>query len=155
MPDTQPLSIVRHVPDEALPWVDAGDGVELKVLRVDEPAGRWVVRNRFQPGVTVQRHLHTGPVHGFTIAGRWTYPEYGEYYTAGSFIMEPAGSIHTLVVPEDNDEITDVIFDMEGANLNLDENDEVESVFNGPNTLAAYLALCEAQGFDAPTGILG
>ncbi len=35
--------------------------------------------------------------------------------------------MHTLTIPETNDEVTDVWFAVRDANLNVDENDEVES----------------------------
>jgi quercetin dioxygenase-like cupin family protein len=146
--------LVRHASDDDLPWVDATGGVWLKVLRVDVAAGIWVVRNRFEPGVRLPRHRHTGPVDGFTLSGRWHYLEYDWYSTAGSYIREPAGSVHTLHVPEDNDGLTDVLFVMEGVNLNLADDDTVESVFDGPGSLAAYLALAEAQGLGVPPVIV-
>ncbi|MDA8274974.1 MAG: 2,4'-dihydroxyacetophenone dioxygenase family protein [Actinomycetota bacterium] len=148
------MDVVRHVGQEDLPWVDAGDGVWLQVLRVDEPGGVWVVRNRFEPGVRLQPHRHTGPVDGFTVAGRWRYLEYDFTSTAGSFIREPAGSVHTLDVPGDNEEVTDVLFVIEGVNLNLRPDGSVETVTDGPGTLAAYRALCAAQGHAEPTGVL-
>jgi 2,4'-dihydroxyacetophenone dioxygenase len=148
------VEVVRHIGREDLPWVDAGCGVWLQVLRVDEAGGVWVVRNRFEPGVRLQPHRHTGPVDGFTVAGRWRYLEYDFVSTAGSFIREPAGSVHTLDVPGDNDEVTDVLFVIEGANLNLRPDGSVESVTDGPGTLAAYRALCVLQGHVEPTGVL-
>lgn len=148
---TQPISgVVPHVPDEQLPWIPAGDGVELKVLRVVSSAGLWIVRNRFRAGVQVPTHRHTGPVHGFTLTGRWHYAEYKIDYTAGSYIFEPANSVHTLTVNGDNTESTDVLFVMEGANLNLSESGEIERVDDGPTTLAYYLAACESQGLPRP-----
>src|ERR1039458_3885329 len=111
--------VVRHAAEDDLPWVHATGGIWLKVLRVDSANGIWVVRNRFEPGARLQTHRHTGPVDGFTISGRWHYLEYDFFNTSGSYIREPAGSVHTLDVPEDNEEITDVLFVMEGVNLNL------------------------------------
>jgi hypothetical protein len=93
-------------------------------------------------------------VDGFTISGRWHYLEYDFFNTSGSYIREPAGSVHTLDVPEDNEEITDVLFVMEGVNLNLAADGSVESVTDGAGTLAAYEAMAVAQGFDRPTGVL-
>jgi 2,4'-dihydroxyacetophenone dioxygenase len=145
--------MVGHVREEDLPWVWV-DSVGLQVLRVSPETGLWVVRNRFKPGARVQTHRHTGPVHGFTMTGRWKYAEYSVDYTAGTFIYEPAGSVHTLTVPADNTEETDVVLIMEGANLNLAEDGSVESVTDGPSALAAYLKLCEMQGSSQPTGIL-
>jgi hypothetical protein len=66
---------------------------------------------------------------------------------AGSFLYEPAGSVHTLTVLEDD---THVWFQMYGANLNLDADGSVESVFDGPGTLQAYYLLAEAEGKSRP-----
>ena len=139
-----------HRGEEELPWVDAGGGVELKVLMVRADESLWVIRNRFAPGVVVQRHRHTGPVYGYTVSGTWKYAEYPEVNRAGSFLFEPAGSVHTLAVPADNTEPTEVWFQMYGVNLNLDADGNVESVTDGPGVLAAYYALCKAQGLPRP-----
>ena len=142
-----------HVGEEDAPFVDLGNGVELQVLKVDVEAGLWVIRNRFQPGLVVERHKHTGCVHAFTLSGSWKYLEYPEVNRAGSYLFEPAGSIHTLVVPETNTEVTDVWFAIYGANLNLDADGNVESVLDAGFILEAYLALCEAEGHDRPNVI--
>jgi 2,4'-dihydroxyacetophenone dioxygenase len=146
--------VVRHAGEDDLPWVDATAGIWLKVLRVDANAGIWVVRNRFEPGARLQIHRHTGPVDGYTISGRWHYLEYDFYSTAGSYIREPAGSVHTLDVPADNDEVTDVLFVIEGALLDLAPDGSVESVIDGTTALVGYQALAVAQGFDPPTGVI-
>ena len=146
--------VVRHAGEDDLPWVDATGGIWLKVLRVDPARGIWVVRNRFEPGVRLQTHRHTGPVDGYTIAGRWHYLEYDFYATAGSYIYEPANSVHTLDVPADNTEDTDVLFVIQGALLNLDADGKVESVSDGPSVLEAYYALLEAEGKPRPNNIL-
>ncbi len=146
--------VVRHAGEDDLPWVDASGGIWLKVLRVDAAAGIWVVRNRFEPGVRLQTHRHTGPVDGFTVSGRWHYLEYDFFSGPGSYIREPAGSVHTLDVPEENTGVTEVLFVMEGVNLNLASDGSVESVTDGPGTLAAYEALAAAQGLARPTGVI-
>jgi hypothetical protein len=43
---------------------------------------------------------------------------------------------------------------MYGVNLNLAEDGSIESVADGSSALAAYYALCEAQGFDRPNVIV-
>ncbi len=146
--------VVRHVGDEDAPWVDTGYGVDLKVVRFDAMKGTWVIRNRFRPGTRLQIHRHTGPVDGFTLAGRWHYLEYDFYSTAGSYIYEPANSVHTLDVPEDNQGDTDVLFVIEGALLNLDPDGKVESFTDGPSILEAYFALLEAAGTPRPNGLI-
>jgi len=139
-----------HLGEEDAPFVDLGNGVELQVLKVDVEAGLWVIRNRFQPGLVVERHKHTGCVHAFTLSGSWKYLEYPEVNRAGSYLFEPAGSIHTLIVPEDNAEVTDVWFAIQGANLNLDENDEIQMVIDAALIRDVYLGACEAAGLPRP-----
>jgi 2,4'-dihydroxyacetophenone dioxygenase len=146
--------VVRHVGDDEVPWVDTGTGVDLKVIRVDLTTGTWAIRNRFRPGVRLQRHRHTGAVDGFTLSGRWRYLEYDFVATAGSYIHEPAGSVHTLHVPEDATEPADVFFVIEGALLNLREDGSVESYVDAEGIVAAYDALLEAQGLSRPRGVL-
>ena len=119
-------------------------------LDVDVEAGLWVVRNKFQPGYVVQTHKHTGEVYAFTQSGSWKYREYPEVNTAGSYLFEPAGSVHTLTVPDDNTEVTDVWFAIRGANLNLDADGNVESVYDAGFMRDAYFMLCEAQGLPRP-----
>lgn len=143
-----PVPAAIHRGDDELPWVSVGEGVELKVLMVRDDL--WVIRNRFAPGVGVPTHRHTGAVYAHTLAGAWKYAEYPEVNRAGSFLYEPPGSVHTLTVPADNEGPTDVIFQIHGANLNLDADGRVESVTDGPGVLAAYLAVCEAAGFPRP-----
>jgi 2,4'-dihydroxyacetophenone dioxygenase len=152
-PDSQ-QDTVRVVGAEDAPWAETGMGVLLKVVRFDSQRGTWVIYNRFRPGVQLQTHRHTGSVDAFTSAGRWHYLEYDFYVTAGSYLYEPANSVHTLHVPEDNQEDTDVCFIIEGALLNLAADGSVESVSDGPGTLAAYYALLEAQGDPRPNGLI-
>jgi quercetin dioxygenase-like cupin family protein len=143
--EERPVAV--HIGADDLPWVDIGDGSKLKVLQVKATEGLWIVQNIFQAGYTVPTHRHTGPVWGYTISGAWRYKEYEYVNRAGSFLYEPAGSTHTLECIEDD---TNVWFQMYGANLNLDPEGNIESVFDGPGTLAAYYALCEAAGLPRP-----
>jgi 2,4'-dihydroxyacetophenone dioxygenase len=120
----------EHIGDADLPWVSSHrmDGVEIKVVTAKVKEGIWIVRNRFAPGVELQPHKHTGQVHAFTLSGAWGYRESEYLNTAGSFLYEPAGSIHTLYVPESNTEVTDIWFAIWGANLNMDAAGDIESV---------------------------
>ncbi|MEZ5144305.1 MAG: 2,4'-dihydroxyacetophenone dioxygenase family protein [Acidimicrobiales bacterium] len=144
-----------HRGESELPFVDLGDGSLLQLLQVDLDQGLWVIRTKFQPGMVVQTHKHTGCVFAFTLAGSWKYREYPEVNRAGSYLFEPALSVHTLTVPEDNTEMTDVFFAIYGANLNLDAEGNVEMVIDAGLMLDVYYNLCEAQGFDRPDVILG
>ncbi len=144
-----PTATLRR--EEELPFVDLGDGSTLQLLQVDVDAGIWVIRTRFQPGMTVDTHKHPGVVHAFTLSGSWKYLEYpDEVNVAGSYLFEPAGSVHTLHVPEANDEITDVFFTIHGANLNLDAAGNVTTVIDAGGIRDFYLAMCEADGHGRP-----
>lgn len=134
-----------HRSEQDLPFVDMGDR-QLQVLQVDLAAGLWIVRDRFNPGVVMQTHRHTGPVQAFTQSGSWFYREYPDALNkAGSFLFEPAGSQHTLTVPESNSEPTDVWFRIVGALLNLAPDQSVETVSDATTVLAAYRSACIDQ----------
>lgn len=139
-----------HRGESELPFVALGDGTHLQVLQIDVEKGLWVIRTRFEPGVTVPTHKHTGEVFAFTLAGSWKYVEYPEVNTAGSYLYEPAGSIHTLTVPEENEGLTDVWFAIYGANLNLAADGSVETVVDAGLIRDTYFALCEANGHGRP-----
>jgi hypothetical protein len=49
----------------------------------------------------LSRHRHPAPVHGFVLRGAWRYLEHAWLATAGSYVFEPPGETHTLIVPED------------------------------------------------------
>ena len=149
--DGPPLALHRGESD--FPFVPYQDGVTFQLLQVDLEAGFFVVRVRGEPGRTIQRHKHTGEVFAFTSAGSWKYLEYPEVNTAGSYLYEPAGSVHTLLFPETNTEITDVSFVLHGANLNLDAEGNVESVLDASAALAVYYAACENAGLPRPNVI--
>ena len=136
-----------HLGADDLPFVDIGDGAKLKVIMAKEREGLWIVENFFQAGYEVQKHKHTGPVYAYTVSGAWKYAEYDYVNRAGSFLYEPAGSVHTLQCVEDE---THVWFQIYGANLNLDADGNVESVVDAGGILAAYYALCEAERLPRP-----
>jgi 2,4'-dihydroxyacetophenone dioxygenase len=144
MTDTAPTAVHRGA--DELPFVDDGHGNDLQLLQVDLANGVWVVRNQFDPDTTLQIHKHTGHVYAFTLSGSWHYLESPEAVnTAGSYLYEPAGSIHTLHVPATNDGQTDVWFTIHGANLNLDAEGRVETVIDAAAVLSYYRHMCEKQ----------
>src|SRR5688500_14626063 len=149
VPPAPPPAI--HLGADDIPFVEIGGGNLLKVLHVSESQGYWVVENVFQTGFAVPTHRHTGPVWAFTVSGAWKYAEYDYVNRAGSFLFEPAGSVHTLTCIEND---TQVWFQMYGCNLNLDADGNIDSITDGAGTLAAYYALCEAQGLPRPNVVV-
>ncbi len=141
-----------HFGADELPFVDIGDGSLLKVLLVKPQEGLWIVENIFQEGYEVDKHRHTGPVFGYTRSGAWKYKEHDYVNREGSFLFEPAGSVHTLQCIEND---TRVWFQMYGSNINLDADDNITSVVDGQLTLDFYLAVCEEQGLPRPNVLVG
>ncbi len=131
------------------PWVDVPGG-QRRVVHADIPGGVWALGVRYEPGSGTERHRHTGQVFGWTLRGRWLYTEYGIEYTAGSFVHETAGSTHTLVVPADNDQVTEVLFVVHGANLMLDDDDRVIRINDAYSMGERYRRLCVEQGHPVP-----
>lgn len=135
---------VGHVTEDAAPWVDVVGG-QRRLVYSNVDQGVWALGARYEPGSGTERHSHTGEVFGWTISGRWMYAEYGIEYSAGSFVHEPAGGTHTLIVPTDNTTITEVLFVVHGANLILDDNDEIVRINDATTFRARYLSLCDEQ----------
>lgn len=143
-----PASFMRSHDD--LPFVTFDEGITFQLLKADVENGLFVVRVRFEPGVTIPKHKHTGDVHAFTHAGSWKYLEYPEVNTTGSYLYEPAGAVHTLHVLADNTEVTDVSFVVSGANLDMDEDDNIINVLDAGAIREIYLVQCQEEGHEKP-----
>ena len=142
-----------HRAEDDLPFVTFFEGLDFQLLQASVENGLWVVRTRFQPGVTIATHRHTGEVFAVTFSGSWRYLEYPEVNTAGSYLYEPAGSVHTLHVPASNAGVTDVWFAIRGANLNLDEQGNVTSVWDATFLIETYFDRCAKAGYGRPSVI--
>ena len=133
--------------DEDLPWVALPDGSLLQLLQVDLNQNLWVVRNRLKPGFGIDTHYHTDPVFAFTQSGEWFYKEYPDKVNkAGSYLYEPAHSIHTLTVAADAKEDAVVWFAVFGSNVNINDKGDVTSVLDAATLLKVYRMLCAADG---------
>ncbi|MFG0723388.1 2,4'-dihydroxyacetophenone dioxygenase family protein [Pseudomonas sp. GLN_6] len=123
-------------------------GVDVQPLYLDPNLGVWTLRVRFHPGVTLPTHYHTGPVHLFTMSGKWNYLEYPDQpQTAGCYLYEPGGSIHTLHVPADNTEITDTFMVVYGANVNFHEGNFV-NVMDATDIMQVIDRLVQERGLE-------
>jgi quercetin dioxygenase-like cupin family protein len=140
-----------HRGDGELPWVDAGGGTLIRVLHVSEARELFIIENLLSADTQSPTHRHTGPVWGYTQAGAWEYLENDFVNRAGSFLYEPAGSVHTLHAIEEG---TRAWFQIYGSILNLDADGVVERVIDAPTILTAYRELCEANGLPAPNVVV-
>jgi 2,4'-dihydroxyacetophenone dioxygenase len=130
-----------------------GPGVDFQPLFLDPSNGVWCIRALFAPGITLPSHLHTGPVHAYTLSGCWYYAEHPDQpQTAGSYLYEPASGIpHLFRTPEDNTEVTEIIFTVFGANVNFDENGGFHSVMDASFIEGLVKHLAASQGLDGVT----
>lgn len=139
-----------HIGIDEAPFIQIEPGFELQLLHVDLKQGLWVIRTRWAPGSAVARHYHAGPVLAVTLQGGWYYREYPDQVNSpGSYLFEPAGSIHTLTVPADQDGPTVVWFAITGPNVNLSDTDQVVSIVDAGSLLGLYRAGCEAMGLSS------
>ena len=99
--------------DERL-WVPLGPGVWSRPLHFNVTHGQWTHLIRVTRSGIVTCHRHAGPVFGFVLKGTWHYLEHDWRATEGGFVFEPPGETHTLVVPEDCEEMQ-TIFQVSGA----------------------------------------
>jgi hypothetical protein len=107
-------------PEDDRLWVPIGPGRWSRPLCLNVSQGYWVHFIKVtEPGI-ISRHRHPAPVHGFVVEGKWRYLERNWEATAGSYLYEPPGDVHTLVVDEGNEMIT--LFHNTGALLYCDED---------------------------------
>lgn len=143
--------------DEA-PWLEEtlAPGVSVKPLRLDLEAGVWVILAKFRPGSRVPLHYHTGEAEVFTQSGRWNYVEYPDQpQTAGSYLYEPAGSVHTLEVPADNTEDTVMLVRVRGANVNFNDDGTFHSILDAAALVFLTELFAQQLGLDGVAYITG
>lgn len=102
--DTLVASALDIEGDERM-WVPQAKDVAFKPLLLNVSHGYFINLLRVRASGVVSRHRHAGPVHGFTLRGRWHYLEHDWVASAGDYAFEPPGETHTLVVPDDVDEM--------------------------------------------------
>lgn len=146
--------VSRHVDPDALPWATWMEGLEVKILRCNIETNEYTLLVRFAPGVELPRHRHFGAVHAWTISGRWRYLEYDWVAGPGDYVHEPAGSVHTLKVLDDNEGETVVVFMMQGGLVLLGPNDEVWMYEDAESALERYRIALEQQGERFPAELI-
>ncbi len=100
-------------------WIPQSDGVWFRPLVLNVSHGYYVNLLRVRRAGVLSRHRHSGPVHAFTLRGRWRYLEHAWTASPGDYIFEPPGETHTLVVPEDVDEMI-TLFHVTGGYVYVD-----------------------------------
>lgn len=126
-------------------------GVDTQPLYLDAENGIWVLRVIFAPGITLPKHFHTGTVHLWTISGQWHYLEYPDQpQTAGCYLFEPGGSIHTFHTPPTNTEGTDTFMIVTGSNVNYDDEGNLVGIMDAGWIEQTVIEASAQQGLGKP-----
>ena len=115
-----PEIAVSALPDDERVWVPQAKDVWFRPLLLNTVTGGWCNLLRVRKSGVLHRHRHPMIVVGYVIKGRWRYLEHDWVAEEGSFVYEPPGEIHTLVVPEDCAEMI-TFFNIAGAMIYLDD----------------------------------
>jgi len=81
-------------------WVPNSATVSFKPIILSTSQGYFVILLRVRQNGILHRHRHAGPVHALVLRGSWRYLEHDWIAEEGSYIYEPPGDVHTLVVPD-------------------------------------------------------
>ena len=116
--------IQREIALAALPadereWVPQAPDVWFRPLLLNTVSGGWCNLLRVRRSGILSRHRHPMLVVGYVIKGRWRYLEHDWVAEEGSFVYEPPGEVHTLIVPDDCSEMI-TFFNISGAMIYLD-----------------------------------
>lgn len=151
-----PLNLVQspiepgHLNSEDMPWVEQAPGIEMKVLRISDDMGTWVVMNRLAPGTTLPTHRHSGCVTAYTVSGKWRYLEHDFIASSGSIVREPANSAHTLNVPDSGTEPAIVFFVIEGGLVHIGPDGSIWGISDAQTEKARYYELAKEQNKTIP-----
>jgi hypothetical protein len=129
-------------------WVPQSDTVSFRPLLLCVSQGYYVNLLRVRGGGVLSRHRHPGPVHGFCLKGSWRYLEHDWVAEQGSYVFEPPGETHTLVVDPGVPEMV-TLFNVSGALLYCDENGDVTRAEDVFDKLAMAKAHYERVGLGA------
>ena len=136
----QPEIAIAAIPDDERVWVPQAENVWFRPLFLNTVAGQWCNLLRVRRAGVLSRHRHPSVVFGYVIKGAWRYLEHDWIATAGSFVYEPPGEIHTLVVPDDCAEMI-TFFNISGAMIYVDESGRQ----NGYEDVHTKIEMCRAH----------
>ncbi|WP_110650661.1 2,4'-dihydroxyacetophenone dioxygenase family protein [Salinicola peritrichatus] len=107
------------IPEDERIWVPQAENVDFRPLCLNASQGYWVNLLRVRKSGVLSRHRHPNPVHGVVLKGRWHYLEHDWVANEGSYVYEPPGETHTLVVDEDVEEMI-TLFQVNGVMYYVD-----------------------------------
>ncbi len=124
LPGIQPEIAVQAIPADERVWVPQAKDVWFRPLLLNTVTGSWCNLLRVRKSGVLSRHIHPSWVTGYVIRGAWRYLEHDWIASEGSFVYEPPGEIHTLVVDEAVGQVQEMItlFNIHGAMVYVDDS---------------------------------
>lgn len=119
-PDAVPEIVLDAALDDERLWVPRGNDVWSMPLMFSVTQGSWVNITRARGAGVISRHRHSAPVTGYTLDGAWGYLEHEWTARKGTFIFEPPGETHTLMVRPEAGHMM-VLFHNFGPLISVDE----------------------------------
>jgi 2,4'-dihydroxyacetophenone dioxygenase len=119
-PDAAREIIAMAIPEDDRVWVPQAPQVWFRPLMLNTVNGGWANLLKVTKSGVLSRHRHPAPVHGYVIKGSWRYLEHDWVAHEGSYVYEPPGETHTLVVDEGVEEMI-TFFNISGAMIYVDE----------------------------------
>ena len=111
--------ILDALPRDERLWVPIGEHAWVRPLQFNVTQGQYTHIMRVTRAGIIARHRHSGAVHACVFKGRWHYLEHDWVAEEGSYIFEPPGETHTLVVPEGCNEMI-TLFQVNGSLIYVD-----------------------------------
>ena len=139
-PGTIPELVAVVIPEDDRVWVPQASNVWFRPLLLDTVRGGWCNLLRVTRSGVLSRHRHPGPVHGYVIKGSWHYLEHDWVAKAGTYVFEPPGETHTLVVDAGTEEMI-TFFNISGAMIYVDDVGKV----TGYEDVHSKIDMCRAH----------
>lgn len=115
-----PDLVIQALPEDEKLWVPQTDTVSFRPILFNVSNGYWVNLLKVTRAGILNKHLHPAPVFGYVIKGSWRYLEHDWVASEGSFVYEPPGDVHTLVVDDDVEEMI-TLFHVQGTLIYMDD----------------------------------
>ncbi len=139
-PGIQPELAIDAIPQDERVWVPQAPQIWFRPLLLNTVTGSWCNLLRVRKAGVLSRHIHPSMVVGYVIKGAWRYLEHDWVAREGSFVYEPPGEVHTLVVEEGCDEMI-TFFNIQGAMVYVDDQGKQ----TGYEDVHTKIAMCRAH----------
>jgi 2,4'-dihydroxyacetophenone dioxygenase len=140
LPDAASEIVLAAIPGDERVWVPQADNVWFRPLLLNTVDGGWANLLRVRRSGVLSRHRHPAPVHGYVLRGSWRYLEHDWVAGAGSYVYEPPGEVHTLVVDTGVEEMI-TFFHTSGALIYVDAQGRP----TGYDDVHTKIALCRSH----------